>query len=398
MTTADATPTETADDVLDRVGALQPLIRHHAAQNERDRKVSDDVVDALKDAGAFRLAAPRRFGGLEAGLRAMLDLSAVIAEADGGTSWVTTLSNINAWSTCLFDQAAVAEIYDSGPDTILSGVVSPGGTARKVPGGYVINGEWPYASASLHADWVSGGVWEVDEDGDEIDQSMVVMPISDVQIKDTWYVAGMRASGSNTIVAEDVFVPEHRLSSMLPVATGGYLEQYPDNPFYRSAFAPMLVLVLVGPQLGFGRAALEMALAKASTKALAYTNIEQQSDSVAFQLLVADAAAKIDTAHLHAYRAAEDVERYAQQGVFPDFLARARVRADSAVALTSINSAVNTLLNACGAGSFAEVNPMQRIWRDSNVGQRHAVMLPQVSMETYGKALLGRVDHITAIL
>ncbi|MDA2892904.1 oxidoreductase [Mycolicibacterium sp. BiH015] len=398
MTTLSTTTEETVDDVLDRVGALQPLIRQHSVRNESDRRVSEEVIAALRDAGAFRLAAPRRFGGLEAGLRAMLDLSALIAEADGGTAWVTTLSNINAWSTCLYDPATVDEIYADGPDTILSGVVSPGGTAHKVPGGYVITGQWPYSSASLHAQWVSGGVWEIDEDGDEIDQAMVVMPISDVQIKDTWYVAGMRASGSNTIIAENVFVPEHRLNSMLPVISGGYLEQYPDNPFYRAAFAPMLVLVLVGPQLGFGRAALDMAISKASTKALAYTNIEQQTDSVAFQLLVADAATKIDTAHLHAYRAADDVERYAEQGIYPDIQARARMRADAAVALTSINDAINTLLNACGAGSFADVNPMQRIWRDSNVAARHAVTLPHVSMETYGKALLGRVDHLTAIV
>ncbi len=392
------TTTESADDVIDRVGALQPMIREHSAQNERNRKVSDEVIAALRDAGAFRLAAPRRFGGHEAGLRAMLDLSALIAEADGGTSWVTTLSNINAWSTCLYETATVDEIYADGPDTILSGVVSPGGTARKVPGGYVITGQWPYSSASLHAQWVCGGVWEIDEDGDEIDQAMVVMPIADVHIKDTWYVAGMRASGSNTIIADEVFVPENRLSSMLPVISGGYLEQYPDNPFYRAAFAPMLVLVLVGPQLGFGRAALDIAVGKASGKALAYTNIERQTDSVAFQLLLADAATKIDTAHLHAYRAADDVERYAAEGTYPDIQARARMRADAAVALTSINDAINTLLNACGAGSFAEVNPMQRIWRDSNVAARHAVTIPHVSLETYGKALLGRVDHITAIV
>lgn len=141
MTTFSTDTTETVDDVLDRIGALQPLIREHSAQNERDRKVSDEVIAALRDAGAFRLAAPRRFGGLEAGLRAMLDLSALIAEADGGTSWVTTLSNINAWSTCLYDPTTVDEIYADGPDAILSGVVSPGGTARKVPGGYVINGQ-----------------------------------------------------------------------------------------------------------------------------------------------------------------------------------------------------------------------------------------------------------------
>ena len=139
-------------------------------------------------------------------------------------------------------------------------------------------------------------------------------------------------------------------------------------------------------------------MTKAATKTVAYTNIERQAESVAFQLLIADAATKIDTAHLHAYRATAEVQSFAEQNVYPDFTARARMRADSAVALRSINSAINTLLDASGAGSFAEVNAMQRIWRDSNVGARHAVMLPQVSMETYGKALLGQRDHITAII
>lgn len=398
MTATQAQATTTVDEVLARVTELLPLIKSHAVENEKARRVHPEVIEALRDAGAFRVAAPKRHGGLEAGLEYMLRLSALIAEADGGTSWVVTLSNIQSWSTCMYPTETVDEIYAPGPDRVLCGVVSPGGTARKVDGGYRVTGKWPYASASLHAEWMGGGVWVVDEDGDEEDQAMVLLPRADVTVDDTWYVAGMRASGSNTIVAEDVFVPDRRLISMLPVISGTYMDDHPDSPFYRSAFGAMLVLVLVGPQLGLGRAALELAVTKASTKALAYTNIERQAESVAFQLLVADAAMQIDTAHLHAYRAASDVQRYAEEGIYPDITARARMRADSAVALKSVNSALNTLLDASGAGSFAEVNAMQRIWRDSNVASRHAVMLPQVSMEAYGKALLGQRDHITAII
>ena len=399
MTTAHRSEITTADEVLDRVRALLPMIAEHSAENDRRRRVDAEVIEALRDAGAFRIAAPRRHGGLEAGLRTMLDLSALIAEADGGTSWVTTLSNIQSWSTCMYPSRTVDEVYAArGADTICCGVVTPGGTARKVEGGYRVTAQWPYASASNHADWCGGGVWVLDEDGDEEDQSMVLIPREDVTIKDTWHVAGMRASGSNTVVADDVFVPEHRLISMLPMISGTSVDDFPDNPFYRSAFGPMLIMVLVGPQLGLGRAALDLTIRKASSKALAYTNIERQEDSVTFQLLVAEAAAKIETAHLHAFRAADDVQRYAEAGVYPDFTARARIRADSAVALRSINGAITTLLDASGAGSFAEVNALQRIWRDSNVASRHAVMLPQVSMETYGKALLGRRDHITAII
>lgn len=398
MTTIEHNDIRTAADVLGRVRELAPLLQKNAAASEAERRVSEDTIAALKDAGVFRLAVPRRYGGLETDLRTMLEVSAAIAEADGGPSWVTTLSNINAWATSLANPKTQDEVWADGPDAILAGVLAPSGTARKVPGGYQVSGSWAYSSASLHAEWAAGGVHLVNDDHQILDQGLVNIPKADYRIEDTWYVAGMRSSGSNTIIVDDVFVPEHRYTSMMPMITGGYLAEHPDSPLYRSALAPMLVMVLVGPQLGFGRAALDLVIRKGATKQLAYTTFEHNRDSVAFQLLVAEAATKVETAHLHAFRAAEDIMRYAQAGEFPDIVARARIRADSAVALRSINEAINTLLNANGAGSFAEVNALQRIWRDSNVAARHAVMLPQVSMESYGKALLGIHEHITAII
>lgn len=391
---------ETSVDVLDNLRALVPELKANAFENEKARRLSEDTLDALRLAGAFRVAAPKRFGGLETNLRTMLDVSAIIAEGDAGASWVTTLSNVNDWAVGLYDDQAQAEVYADGPDAIIAGVVSPGGTARPVPGGYLVSGTWPYASASLHSNWFTGGVLINDDDGDLLDQGMALIPRSDYRIDDTWFVAGMRASGSNTVVAEDVFVPEHRMLSMIPAFSGSNVADRTDSAFARSAFGPMLVMVLVGPQLGMGRAALELVRTKAAGKALAYTVFERQADSVAFQMMLAEAALKVDTAHLHAYRAAEDVQRAAEAGEYPDLLSRARIRGDAAVALRSITEALNILIDATGAGAFADVNALQRIWRDSNVAARHAVMLPRVSIETYGKALLGVElhDHITPII
>ncbi|MBT1193222.1 oxidoreductase [Rhodococcoides kroppenstedtii] len=406
MTTTAFEPSTTAPrldsgaDVLDNLRALLPDLRAGAAANEQARRLSDDTVAALRRAGAFRIAAPARFGGLETNLRTMLDVSSTIAEGDGGASWVTTLSNINHWALGLFDERAQAEVYADGPDVVISGVVSPTATARRVEGGYRVSGQWPYASASLHATWCTGGVVVLDEDDSVLDQGMALIPSSDYTVDDTWYVAGMRASGSNTVVADDVFVPEHRMLSMMGAFSGSYVAERTDSAFARSAFGPMLVMVLVGPQLGMGRAAIDLVTTKAAEKSLAYTVFERQADSVAFQMMVAEAALKIDTAHLHAHRAADDVMRWAEAGVYPDLVSRARVRGDAAVALRSVTEALNILLDATGAGAFADVNALQRIWRDSNVGARHAVMLPRVSVETYGKALLGAElhDHITPII
>ncbi len=406
MTTSALEPSTTTPrldsgaDVLDNLRAVLPNLRAGAAANEQARRLSDDTVAALRGAGAFRIAAPSRFGGLETDLRTMLDVSSTIAEGDGGASWVTTLSNINHWALGLFDERAQAEVYADGPDVVVSGVVSPTATARRVAGGYRVSGQWPYASASLHATWCTGGVVVLDEDDSVLDQGMALIPSSDYTVDDTWYVAGMRASGSNTVVADDVFVPEHRMLSMMGAFSGSYVAERTDSAFARSAFGPMLVMVLVGPQLGMGRAALDLVTTKAAEKSLAYTVFERQADSVAFQMMVAEAALTIDTAHLHAYRAADDVMRWAKAGVYPDLVSRARVRGDAAVALRSVTEALNILLDATGAGAFADVNALQRIWRDSNVGARHAVMLPRVSVETYGKALLGVElhDHITPII
>jgi alkylation response protein AidB-like acyl-CoA dehydrogenase len=144
--------------------------------------------------------------------------------------------------------------------------------------------------------------------------------------------------------------------------------------------------------------ALELVREKAAKKPISYTFYTAQSDSVAFQLQLAEAAMLIDTAHLHAYRAADDIDRAAAAGTYPDFLNRARIRADTGWAVQNITKAIDILLWAHGAASFADVNPLQRIWRDSSVAARHAVVLPAVSYEVYGKALLGREDHITPLV
>jgi alkylation response protein AidB-like acyl-CoA dehydrogenase len=160
----------------------------------------------------------------------------------------------------------------------------------------------------------------------------------------------------------------------------------------------MLVLVLVGPQLGMGKAALEFVISKAARKPVSYTFYEAQQDSVAFQLQIAEAARLIDTAHLHAYRAARDIDEAAARSEYPDFLTRARIRSDTGYVAESITRAIEVLLYAHGAGSFADVNPLQRIWRDSSTGARHALVAPALGYEVYGKALLGVEDTITPLV
>lgn len=388
-----------AAELVARIKELQPMLRKNAAQGEQDRRVVQDSIEALTDAGMFKIAVPRRYGGYETSMRTMLDVSAAVAEADGGTAWVVTLTNVCAWFAGLFPQQAQDDVFGANPEAKVSGVLAPTGTSRKVDGGWRVTGRWYYNSGSLHADWAGVGIPVTNEAGEVVDQGLVLIPTNEMTLEDTWFVAGMRASGSNCLIADDVFVPEHRMLSV-PAAIGGSYpsESTEQESLYRSAFVPILALVLIGPQLGMGRAALDIVTSKAAKKPISYTFYEAQADSVGFQLQIAEAALMIDTATLHAYRAAEDIDQAAARGEYPDFLTCARIRADTGLVADKITTAIDILLSAHGAGSFADVNPLQRIWRDSAVAARHAVVSPMISYEVYGKALLGREDHITPLV
>jgi len=402
MATAESsidTATPDAAELVARVRELQPLLAKNATVGEKDRRVAEESMQALTDAGIFRITVPKRYGGYQTSMRTMLDVSAAVAEADGGTAWIVTLINVCNWMASLFPAQAQDEVFGSDPNAKVSGVLAPTSESKRTDDGWRVSGKWYYNSGSLHSTWSVLGIPITDEGGEVVDQGLALIPRSELQLEDTWYVAGMKSTGSNAVIAEDSFVPEHRVLRVPDAINGKYPSEHTGTEaLYRSAFVPLLALVLIGPQLGMGKAALEYVISKAAKKPISYTFYESQRDSVAFQLQIAEAARLIDTAHLHAYRAAGDIDEAAARGVYPDFLTRARVRSDTGYVAESITRAIDVLLSAHGAGSFAEVNPLQRIWRDSSTAARHAVAAPLVGYEVYGKALLGVEDSITPLV
>jgi alkylation response protein AidB-like acyl-CoA dehydrogenase len=290
-------------------------------------------------------------------------------------------------------------VFGANPAARISGVLAPSATAVKVPGGMRVTGKWYYNSGGWHAQWAVLGIPVVNDFGETVDQGLALIPMADLDREDTWFVAGMKASGSICLIATNVFIPDHRILSVPRAIEGEYpTEMHSQEAFYRSAFVPILALILIGPQLGLGRAALSYVREKAASRPISYTFFEKQTTSVGFQLQVAQAAMLIDTAHLHAYRAADDIDEAAKTGVYPDMIIRTRVRADTGYVAEKITQAIDLLLFAHGAGGFADASPLQRIWRDSAVAARHAVVLPAVGYEVYGKALLGMENNVTALV
>ena len=390
-------PAVLRDVLIERARKLAPLLEKNAASAESNRRVADESIAAIRAAGLYKIMVPRRYGGLQTDIRTKLDVSRELARACGSTAWVSTLMNVCAWFAGLASAEAQNDIWGNDPDARVAGVFTANGTARPAEGGQTVSGRWAWASGCLHSDWAMVGMPVVDADGNEIDQGLGFIPMAQLTIEDTWFTVGMRGTGSNTLVAENVFVPAYRIMSVPKVFAGDTPTPYKDEALYRAAFIPVAAIVLAGPQLGLCSRALDYVIAMAPKRKIAYTFYDTQSASPSFQLAMANAATLVDTAHLFAYRSAATIDEAARNGQKLSDLERARVRMDSGHVVKAARDAIDLLMSAHGASSFAEFNPLQRIWRDSETASRHAVLSPEISAEVYGRALLGITEKITPL-
>jgi alkylation response protein AidB-like acyl-CoA dehydrogenase len=387
-----------AEEFIERAARLRPLLLENADEADRLRRLPDANVQALRDTGLCRLMAPKRLGGYETDIRAYIQVIAEIGRGCGSTAWTASLLNICAWLASLFPDRAQREVWGANPDAWIAGSLAPKGEARPISGGWIVSGRWPWASGCLHAQWAACGIHMKDPQGGMANLGLSLTPMEELTIEDTWHMAGMKGTGSNTIVAKDVFVPEHRFLPYPNAFQGIYRTEHSGEALYRSAFVPFTILILIGSQLGIAKAALEHVIENASARGVTHTNFAKQTESTGFQIQVAEAAMKIETAYLHAFRAADDLDNAAHSGRHPDLAARARTRADTALVAKYCREAVDLLVSAHGTSSLADSNRLQRLWRDIHVASHHAITEWQVNLEIYGKALLGCEPNITPLI
>ena len=389
--------TPTRAELVARAASLRPLLEANADRTDHNRRVADENIEAAQKAGLFRITVPKRYGGYESDFGTLVAVAAELAKGCASTSWVVSLINTNGWLMAGWSKQVQDEIWADNPGARCVGVLAHNGRVERVPGGLLVTGEWPWTSGIWHAQWTSAGVLLPREDGAS-EPGVVVMPVQDISVKDTWLTVGMRGTGSNTIVADRVFVPDHRVIKVSRFVGGNYDTEFKDEVLYRAAIIPVTSLILVGPLLGMASAALEHVLEKAPKRAITHTNYHAQKDSATFQTSVAKAALTIDGAYLQAFHAAQEIDQAAIDDRYPEALERAQIRGHSGHVAQLCREAVDRLVSAHGASTFSESNKLQRIWRDLNVASRHAFLNSEVNYEIYGKALLDVQPNITDLI
>lgn len=385
-----------------RATALRGLLREQAPQGQADRQITKAATDAIDSAGLFNLMVPTRLGGPGASARTMIEVLVELGRADGSAGCSAALVNACTWFCVTYGEQAQQDMWGSNPHAKACGIFFPGmtrrhelGTGEKVEGGYVLSGRYPYASGNVVADWATLGMLVDGPDGTPV-MALGLVAKEDWTVEDTWYTLGMRGTGSNTLVVEDVFVPDHRIQTFHALAVGDYASPFAaTEPLSRASFLPVGTVILAAPAIGLAKAALDYSLEKLPSRSVGYTVYTEARNSPTHHLAVAQAASNIDAAHLLLGRAADDIDAFAAAGGYPDDAARGRIRMDTGHAVTLCKEAIDLLMTANGAGAFAQDGLLGRIWRDANTGGRHAFATPEIGKEVYGRLLLGADNPLT---
>lgn len=388
MTVAERQLSPGRELLLDKARALVPLLRQNAGEADRLGRLPDVVAEALYDEGFLGLHVPRSLGGPEADFRTAFQVYAELGRGCGSSAWVAMILSGGSLLASLLDAPGRQDLWGADPRPAVCSQVTTVGTARQAEGGLVFSGQWRPTSGAHEAEWAMVTVSTTEHPSGPEDISLAVVPINAGLVESTWNVTGLRATGSDTIVFDDVFVPDHRMLSYSAMISGGYGNAHPDEPLCGASVIAALTVTVVAPLLGMSEAALEYTLERLRPDTSTTSLKKQRSeDSSSVRFSVADAASLIDTARLHAYRALADVEQGISKRSQLDPLTQSRIHMDAGTAAKSLRKAVRILLSALGGSSFSATSPVQRIWRDLEIAATHINVSPDGAREDYGKAL-----------
>jgi alkylation response protein AidB-like acyl-CoA dehydrogenase len=379
----------TADAMVAKAKELRPLLMAEAPAGEAKRAPTEAVEKALFDNNILWALLPKRLGGVGLSFTDFCRMQMEIAKGDPSISWVVQIINGTSWVTSLAPDSVQDAVFGNGPTTVC-GAYNPPGKARKVDGGWIINGAWPYTSGSRQSKWAQQGVVLEGYDGPVVPGiSMCYIPFSDLTIKDAWYVTGMQGTGSDISIATDVFIPEGQM--VLMDERAGQIDRTKRHFGAPSDLLPVVPVVRttgIAQLIGAVEAMLEIVTAE-SGKPVLTTLIGPRTGSGAYMRDLGEAAAMIDTAKLILFHLVGELDKVGLTGVELTLADKARHRAQCAQMIKLVHGASESLMFQAGSSGFMLDKPISRYWKDVSMGLRHIQNIPTIGYEIYGRNLAG---------
>ena len=368
-------------ELLARASALAPALRERAADAEELRRLPDASFDALMATGLYRIAVPIRFGGLDVDYSLALDVAEELARACPATGWCYGLWAAHAWLIGYWPLLAQEEVFGGDPDTLAASSLNTGkSTCVPVDGGYRLSGRWEFSSGCDFSDWVMLGVPGIDE------RNWALVPKADFQIADTWFVSGLRGSGSKDIVVDDAFVPSHRVLNVTTAGDGDWTGwDLHRQARYRAPIPALLGWDLVAPMIGIARGMIDEFIIRLSGT----TGAGRTAESEAVHIRLSHACAEVDAARALMHRDVREILDRAAAGEGYSPLDRARYRRDRAYAIQLCLQSANRIFDISGAHALFDSVALQRYHRDAHAVAHRDTLLMDFGGQDFGRLALG---------
>jgi 3-hydroxy-9,10-secoandrosta-1,3,5(10)-triene-9,17-dione monooxygenase len=296
---------------------------------------------------------------------------------------------VHAWQLALFPAQAQDDVWGDDPHTRMSSSYAPTGKAVLVDGGYRLSGRWSFSSGCDHASWVLLGGVVTDGEGNQVDFKTFLLPLADYTIDDVWDTVGLRGTGSNDIVVDDVFVPAHRSLSFLDTSRCRCPGQEVNpGPLYRLPFGSVFSYTITTPIIGMATGAYEAHVELTRNRIRVSYGNKAAADPFA-QVRIGEAASDIDAAWLQLEHHMTELMRLARAGEKMPMPLRLAIRRDQVRGTGRSIAAIDKLFESSGGRALRTGTPIQRFWRDAHAGRVHAINDPERALAMYGTGELG---------
>ncbi|MGF1735684.1 p-hydroxyphenylacetate 3-hydroxylase oxygenase component [Photobacterium satsumensis] len=375
--------------LLEKMQAILPTIAANAGQAELDRTPPEENIRLLREVGFFRALQPKAYGGSEISLPEFTDCVAALAGACGGTAWGASLLATHSHQMAMFSKQAQDEFWGDNPEATASSSIAPFGKTEETEGGVIFNGDMRWSSGSDHGDWAILGFLRTDVSGNKV-YCFGVVPRHEYSIIDDWYAAGMRSSGTKTLVLKDVFIPEHRIETakgMMEGYSAGF-GLYPDSDIFYTPYRPYFACGFAAISLGIAERMLEVYKEKTKNRVRAYTGAKVGAATPALMRL-AESTHQVAAARAFLEKTWEEHKEHGERKEYPSADTLAFWRTNQAYAVKMCIQAVDRLFEAMGGMSWFNDNEGQRLFRDSHMTAAHAYTDYDVCAQILGRQLMG---------
>lgn len=377
--------------VVSRASAVAADLSARVHETEAARQVLPDAMRSLYRQSLLRHFQPAAYGGDDSPWGIQFDIGRVLAQACPSTAWIATVVAANNCYACRFDTEAQEELYGDGHDVLVANASVQQGVRVVADGtGYRLSGRWKFASGIDHAHWVLVSGAQVDGDGAPTGPPLfLLVPARDYVIEDTWFVSGMRGTGSKDIVVTEALVPAHRAMPMASFWGAAPPGGRADGPFiWRLALGGYFGTSLLGPIVGMAEGGLK-AYAKITGVRVGVMTGEAVANQPTVQLRLAESAAEIDTARRVLRAQIHRLRDFGERGHPPDPATVRGMTRDRAFATRMCQNALERLATTMGAMGIFDGNPVQQQFRDLNAAATQIAVNYDRSMIPFGQQALG---------